>query len=228
MIDSLVSVPIESHPHTYRERRPAPVTVARQRMLWDAAREDATIPHSPHNPPVPMSDDLRFPVGRYQRPASLSAEEFDGAVAALTMQAERLRSVVEGLNDEQLDTPYRPDGWTVRQLVHHVADSHLNMYIRLKLALTEDNPTIKPYDQDAWALLSDVRDVPVATSLALFDAVQQRALAVLRKTSAADRARTMIHPDNGPTRVDQLAALYAWHGAHHIAHIQGLRTRLGW
>jgi len=175
-----------------------------------------------------MTDNLSYPIGRFSRPAALNAAEFDTAVDALTVQADRLRLAVEGLSDAQLDTPYRPDGWTVRQLTHHMADSHVNMYVRLKLALTEDNPTIKPYDQDAWVQLSDIREVPVATSLELFDAVQQRALSVLRNTSASDRERTFLHPENGLTRVDQLAALYAWHGDHHIAHLRNLRTRMNW
>lgn len=175
-----------------------------------------------------MSDDLSYPIGKFQRPASLSADEFSGELRRLETQAERLRKALEGLNDAQLDTPYRPGGWTVRQLAHHVADSHMNMYIRLKLALTEDNPTIKPYDQDAWVLLSDIKEIPIATSVGILDAVQQRALSVLRNTSEADRARTFMHPENGPTRVDQMTALYAWHGDHHVAHINNVRARMGW
>lgn len=175
-----------------------------------------------------MTDDLRFPIGKFERAASLNANEFNTAIDTLTSQADRLRAAVDGLSDAQLDTPYRPDGWTVRQLTHHVADSHVNMYLRLKFAMTEDNPTIKPYDQDLWVTLADVREVPVATSLELFDAVQQRALSVLRNTTEAERQRTFFHPENGPTRIDQLAALYAWHGDHHIAHIDNLRKRMGW
>lgn len=175
-----------------------------------------------------MTEDLSYPIGKFARPATLSADEFGAAVASLTSQPDRLRMVVEGLSDAQLDTPYRPGGWTVRQLTHHVADSHMNLYMRLKLALTEDNPTIKPYEQDEWVKLSDTREVPVATSLVLLDAVQQRTVSVLRNTSMSDRERTFLHPANGPTRVDQLAALYAWHGDHHIAHIRNLRTRMGW
>lgn len=175
-----------------------------------------------------MTDDLRYPIGRFQRPASLDSSAFDNAVATLAAQPERFRDTLDGLNDEQLDTPYRPDGWTVRQLVHHVADSHVNMYTRLKLALTEDAPTIKTYDQDAWVQLPDVRETPVALALTLLDAVQQRATCVLRSTSAAARERVLVHPENGPMRVDQLAALYAWHGDHHMAHIRNLRTRMNW
>lgn len=175
-----------------------------------------------------MSDDLSYPIGKFQRPASLNNEEFSSEVHRLETQAERLRLALDGLSDAQLDTPYRPGGWTVRQLAHHVADSHMNMYIRLKLALTEHNPTIKPYDQDAWVLLSDVREIPIATSVGILDSVQKRAISVLRNTTADDRARTFMHPENGPTRVDQMTALYAWHGDHHIAHINNLRTRMAW
>lgn len=175
-----------------------------------------------------MSDDLSYPIGKFQRPASLNDATFAEELGRLETQAARLKMALDGLSDEQLDTPYRPGGWTVRQLAHHVADSHMNMYIRLKLAMTEDNPTIKPYDQDAWVLLSDTRETPVAVSVGILDSVQRRALSVLRSTSAADRARTFMHPENGPTRIDQMTALYAWHGDHHIAHVAKLRTRMGW
>lgn len=175
-----------------------------------------------------MTADLSYPIGKFQRPATLSDSEFQAAVSTLATQPTRLRAAATGLTENQLDTPYRPGGWTVRQLIHHVADSHINMYIRLKLALTEDTPTIKPYDQDAWVLLADIAAVPVEISLVLLDAVHTRALPVLRGLSAAQRERIFMHPENGPTRVDQLAALYAWHGDHHIAHVTGLRERMGW
>ena len=175
-----------------------------------------------------MSDDLSYPIGKFQTSAALDAEAFSNALSRLETQAERLGLAVDGLDDAQLDTPYRPGGWTVRQLAHHVADSHMNMYMRLKLAMTEDNPTIKPYDQDAWVVLADTRETPIAVSVGILDAVQRRALSVLRNTSPADRARTYHHPDNGPTRIDQMTALYAWHGDHHIAHVVNLRARMGW
>ena len=175
-----------------------------------------------------MSEDLSFPIGKFRRPASLTDFEFGEAVETLAKQPAALRASVRDLTDAQLDTPYREGGWTVRELAHHVPDSHLNMYVRLKLALTEDSPTIKPYDQDAWSKLADTQIVPVATSLQLMEAVQERAVAVLRATTPADRERTLMHPENGLMRIDQLAALYAWHGDHHIAHIQNLRTRMGW
>ena len=175
-----------------------------------------------------MTEDLSFPTGKFQRPSSLSPSEWDSAVRKLATQPTRLRAAVLGMNEQQLDTPYRPGGWTVRQLVHHVADSHLNMYIRLKLGLTEDNPTITPYDQDAWSKLADVNEVPIATSLQLLDSVHERALSVLRHVAEKDRERQFMHPENGPTRIDQLVALYSWHGDHHIAHVSNLKMRMGW
>jgi hypothetical protein len=175
-----------------------------------------------------MSENLSFPIGEFKRPSSLTEAEWQTAIDTLASQPTRLRSALTGLDDTQLDTPYRPGGWTVRQLAHHVPDSHMHMYIRLKLALTEDHPIVKPYDQDAWAQLPDVRDVPIATSLLIFESVHERAIAVMRTVNLAGRERVFMHPENGPTRVDQLAALYAWHGDHHIAHVQNLRLRMGW
>lgn len=175
-----------------------------------------------------MSHDLSFPIGKFRRAPSLSDTEWQAAVNTLATQPMRLRTALTGLDNEQLDTPYRPGGWSIRQLAHHVPDSHLNMYVRLKLALTEENPTVKPYDQDAWSKLADVREVPIATSLALFDAVHERAISVLRHVTPQERERVYMHPESGPTRVDQLAAMYAWHGDHHIAHVQNLRQRMGW
>jgi hypothetical protein len=124
--------------------------------------------------------------------------------------------------------PYRPDGWTVRQVVHHVPDSHLNAYTRFKLGLTEDTPTIKPYDEAKWAQLEDSRSTPIATSLALLDAVHDRWLRVLRAMSSSDFARTLNHPENGVMNLDQMLALYEWHGRHHVAHVTNLRSRNGW
>lgn len=175
-----------------------------------------------------MSDHLSFPIGKFKRPPSLNEAEWQAAIDSLASHPVRFRAALTGLDDQQLDTPYRPGGWTVRQLAHHVPDSHLHMYIRLKLALTEDSPTVKTYDQDAWARLPDVRTVPITTSLLILDAVHERVNAVLRTVSVAERQRIFMHPDNGSTRVDQLAALYAWHGDHHVAHVQNLRVRMGW
>ena len=173
-------------------------------------------------------DDLRFPVGRFQRPESLSDEQRRAAIQTIADTPKNFRAAVAGLNDSQLDTPYRPDGWTVRQVVHHVPDSHMNAYTRFKLALTEDQPTVKPYDEAAWALLEDARSTPIETSLTLLDAVHDRMVRVLRAMSPSDYSRTLFHPENGVMTIDQLLAMYEWHGKHHTAHITNLRARNGW
>jgi uncharacterized damage-inducible protein DinB len=179
--------------------------------------------------PLPaMSDDLRFPVGRFQRPVSLSDEQRAAAIAAIAAAPAKLRAAVRGLSESQLDTPYRPDGWTVRQVVHHVPDSHSNALTRFKLALTESTPTIKPYDEAAWANLGDVRTTPVETSLVLLEALHDRWVRLLHSIAPADFDRTLNHPENGLMNLHQLLALYAWHGEHHVAHVANLRTRNGW
>jgi hypothetical protein len=132
------------------------------------------------------------------------------------------------LTEDQLDTPYRPEGWTVRQLVHHVADSHMNAYVRFRLAFTEENPTIKPYEESAWAELSDANSMPVGVSLALLGSLHERLVTLLRNTPDAFFARTLNHPENGPMTVDMLLNVYAWHGKHHAAHVRGLRERMHW
>jgi hypothetical protein len=140
-----------------------------------------------------------------------------------------LRAAVEGLSAKQLDTPYRPDGWTVRQVVHHVPDSHLNAYIRFKLGLTEETPTIKPYDEALWAKLPDSRDTPVETSLSLLATLHDRWVRLLRAMEPADFTRQINHPEwEKPLSLDAVLALYAWHGPHHTAHVTGLRQRMGW
>jgi uncharacterized damage-inducible protein DinB len=174
------------------------------------------------------SADLSFPTGRFQRPASLDADARTRAIDVIAATPARLREAVRGLTDEQIDTAYRPGGWTVRQVVHHLPDSHLNAYIRFKLALTENEPTIKPYDEGRWAELVDSKVVPIATSLSLLDAVHERWVAILRAMSASDFERPLIHPENGRQRLDQMLALYAWHGPHHVAHVTKLRERMGW
>ena len=139
-----------------------------------------------------------------------------------------MRDAVEGLSSEQLDTPYRPGGWTVRQVVHHVPDSHMNSYVRFKLALTEDEPTIKPYEQERWAELADARNEPVETSLVLLESLHRRWVSLLKSLKAAELARTFRHPELGVMTLDRNLALYAWHGKHHVAHIKSLRARNGW
>ena len=172
--------------------------------------------------------DLRYPIGRVQRVRSLSPEARRAAIDTIADTPARLRAAVSGLTDAQLDTPYRDGGWTVRQLVHHVADSHMQAFIRTRYALAERNVTITPYDESAWAELADMRTVPATTSLALLDALHARWVHLLRATPAADFSRTIMHPENGEMTVDDLVSTYEWHGRHHTAHVTGLRERMGW
>jgi hypothetical protein len=175
-----------------------------------------------------MSDDLRYPVGRFQKPDRLGDAMRDDFIDEIATLPRNLRAAVEGLTADQLETPYRPDGWTVRQLVHHLPDSHVNAYVRLKLALTEDEPTIKTYEEHLWAELDDSRTTPIATSLALLEALHDRWVHVWRSMAPADFQRKLRHPDAGPLTMDQALALYAWHGRHHVAHVTSLRRRNGW
>jgi len=140
----------------------------------------------------------------------------------------KLRGAVAGLADAQLDTPYRPDGWTVRQVVHHVPDSHLNSYVRFKLALTEDDPTIKTYAEDRWAELADSKATPIEVSLTLVDSLHDRWMRLLRSLTPEEWKRTFRHPELGPMTLEKTLALYAWHGRHHVAHITELRKRMSW
>jgi uncharacterized damage-inducible protein DinB len=172
--------------------------------------------------------DLRYPVGRLERKSSLTSSERRAAIDAIAAAPPALRAAVKGLTDAQLDTPYRPEGWTVRQVVHHVADSHMNAYMRFRLALTESNPTIKPYDEAKWAELPDARTLPIGVSLDLLDRLHDRLVHLLRATKDADFQRTLQHPENGPMTMDSLLAVYAWHGRHHTAHVTGLRERMKW
>ena len=173
---------------------------------------------------TPSLEDLRYPVGRFAPDPSRSHAE---QVETLRRLPENLRAAVSGLNDAQLDTPYRDGGWTVRQLVHHIADSHANSYIRVKLALTEHNPTIKPYDEAAWANLADSR-MPIDVSLALTDAVHARLVNLLESMTDADYKKTFQHPERGAVSLAANLAMYDWHSRHHIAHITRLRQRMGW
>ena len=173
--------------------------------------------------------DLRYPVGKFDAKNPITAESRAAAIRDIAALPDTLRAALAGLDDAQLDTPYRPDGWTVRQVVHHLADSHLNAYTRVKLALTEDNPTIKPYLEKEWAELFDSRTLSVAPSLGIIDGVHQRWVAVLGRLADDDFARTVVHPEHGRMlSIDFRTALYAWHSLHHVAHVTELRTREGW
>jgi hypothetical protein len=171
--------------------------------------------------------DLRYPIGKFERPATITPELRTEWISTLEAAPSRLRSAVAGLKDDQLDTPYRPEGWTLRQVVHHVADSHMNSFIRFRLALTEDEPTVKPYDEAKWALLKDAR-LPVEVSLQLVDGVHHRMVVMLRSLAPADFDRKFRHPQLGLMDLNANLALYAWHSRHHVAHITGLRERSGW
>ena len=173
--------------------------------------------------------DLRYPVGRLKMEDNLTEERRREFIEEIASAPGELRAAVEGLSDQQGDTQYRPDGWTVRQVVHHLVDSHLNSYIRFRLALTEDSPTIKPYDQEKWAQLEDAKNDPIETSLDLFESMHKRWVSLLSSLSPADFARTFSHPETGKNvTLDRNLCLYAWHGRHHIAHITSLREREGW
>lgn len=173
-------------------------------------------------------DELRYPVGKFHFPASVSATDLTQFLDQIEAAPARMRAAVSGLSDAQLGTPYRPGGWTVRQVVHHVPDSHMNSYVRFRLALTEDSPTIKPYEEARWAELSDARTLPVEPSLALLESLHARWVPLLRSLSAADWKRTFRHPELGLVSLENNAALYAWHGRHHVAHITSLRDRMQW
>ena len=175
-----------------------------------------------------MIDDLRFPTGKFHFNPDVTPEVRRQSVAAIRDAPSALRAAVRGLSEAQLNTPYREGGWTVRQVVHHVPESHMNAYIRFKLALTEDNPTIKAYDEDAWSKLGDVERTPVDTSLALLDAVHHRWVTLLDVMRPEDFGRPLVHPESGPMTLDRLLQMYAWHGRHHVAHVTSLRAREGW
>lgn len=172
--------------------------------------------------------DPRYPIGKLEMPAQVSQARRQQAIDEIASTPGKLRAAVKGLNDAQLDTPYREGGWTVRQVVHHVPDSHLNAYVRLKLALTEENPTIKPYDEAAWANLADSKSTPIEVSLTLMDSVHDRWVRILRSMKPEQFARKLVHPENGERTVDWLLFLYEWHGKHHTAHITELRKQKGW
>ena len=176
-----------------------------------------------------MAPDPRYPIGEFdRRDVELSPQLRDARIATLTDLPSRLRDAVYGLDDAQLDTEYRPGGWTIRQVVHHLPDSHANAFIRFKLALTEDEPpTIKPYMEDRWAMLGDAK-MPIEVSLKMIEAIHERWVALLDSMSFSDYQKEFIHPETGTWTLDAALALYAWHSEHHTAHITTLRERMGW
>jgi hypothetical protein len=172
--------------------------------------------------------DLSYPIGKFHFAGSLTNDQRNRLIDDIEAVPTHMRAAVAGLSPQQFDAPYRPGGWTVRQVTHHVPDSHLNAYVRFKLALTEDEPTIKPYEQQLWAELPDTKQTPIEVSLALLDSLHDRWVRLLRSLGAADWRRSFRHPELGVVGLEKNLALYAWHGRHHVAHITGLRERSGW
>ena len=168
-------------------------------------------------------DDLRYPIGQFAFPESTTAQQRKEWIREIAEAPTKLQSAIAGLTEKQLDTPYRPGGWTVRQVVHHLPESHLNSYVRFKLALTEDAPAIKPYDEARWAETPDVAATPIEVSLNLLESLHQRWVRLLEFMTGADFTRSFRHPEIGLVRLDRNLALYAWHGKHHVAHITSLR-----
>ena len=172
--------------------------------------------------------DLRYPVGKFEYQGPLGEAQRSVLIQQIADTAANVRHALTALSETQLDTPYRPGGWTVRQVVHHVPDSHMNAYVRFKMALTEDEPTIKTYAEDRWAELADTRATPIEISLTLLDSLHDRWLHLLRSFSDEHWKRTFRHPELGPMTLEKTLALYAWHGRHHVAHITELRKRMSW
>ena len=172
-----------------------------------------------------MTSDLSYPVGKLTYDSDVTPAKRTAWIRQIAEAPAALRSAVAGLTDAQLDTPYRPGGWTVRQVAHHVPDSHMNAYIRFKWTLSEDNPTIKAYDQDAWAKIADTRLTPVSVSLDLLEAVHKRLVVLMESLKEENWTRPLVHPENGPMTLDKMLQVYAWHGRHHVAHITELRRR---
>jgi uncharacterized damage-inducible protein DinB len=175
-----------------------------------------------------MMSDPRYPIGRFSPDAAPTPATRARHIEAISGLPQRMRQAIADLKDNQLNTPYREGGWTVRQVVHHVPDSHLNAYIRFKWAMTEENPTIKAYDETAWAALKDSELTPVDVSLDLLESLHSRWAVLLRSMMPEDFQKKFVHPDSGPHDCDWLLSLYSWHGNHHVAHITELRERMGW
>jgi uncharacterized damage-inducible protein DinB len=172
--------------------------------------------------------DPRYPIGKFSFDGTLTANQKTQYLNDIEQAPGKLRDALKGLSDQQLNTPYRDGGWTVRQVTHHVPDSHMNAYIRFKLALTEDEPTIRPYMEDRWAELPEAKQAPIDVSLALLDSLHQRWTMMLRNISDADWKRNFQHPEMGLLSLEKTLALYAWHGRHHVAHVTTLREKMGW
>ena len=172
---------------------------------------------------------LRFPIGRFKAPEQYTDTLINQYIEEIAALPRQMKAVTEPLSDEQLDTSYRPEGWTLRQVIHHVADSHLNSYIRFKWTLTEDSPLIKTYSQKDWAMLPEAKSAPISISLDILESLHKRWVLMLKNIDAEDRKREFIHPEtNRPFSLNLAIALYAWHGRHHVAQIESLKKEKGW
>ncbi|WP_114748912.1 YfiT family bacillithiol transferase [Pleomorphovibrio marinus] len=172
---------------------------------------------------------LKYPIGKFEKPTIISRNHLLKWIQDISSFPERLKNEVKLLTNEQLDTPYRPGGWRIRQVIHHCADSHMNSLTRLKLSLTEDQPIIKPYDEKRWAELSDAKDMPIEPSLKILEGIHERWTVLLHNLNENEYGRSFVHPENGQIlRVDETIGLYAWHCNHHLAHITTLKKRSHW
>jgi hypothetical protein len=172
--------------------------------------------------------DPRFPIGKFTYETAPTAEQRKTLIENIARTPAALRASIQGLSEKQIETPYRDGGWTVRQVVHHVPESHMNAYVRFKLALTEDEPTIKTYEEDRWAKLPDVQSTPLEVSLSMLELLHDRWVRVLRAIQPEEWKRTFRHPELGVVPLEKNLALYSWHGQHHVAHVTELRKRMGW
>jgi hypothetical protein len=175
-----------------------------------------------------MTNDPRFPIGKFHFNGNMTEQQKAQCLDDIEQTPMRLRAAVHGLDNQQLDTPYRDGGWTIRQVVHHVPDSHMNSYVRFKLALTENEPTIRPYMENLWAELPEAKSAPIEPSLALLDSLHNRWMLALRGIKPEEWKRNLRHPEMGLLSLEKTLALYSWHGRHHVAHITELRKRMGW
>lgn len=173
-------------------------------------------------------EDLKYPVGKFDLSAAWDSSAIETEIRVIEEFPQRLRDAVKGMSDEQLDTLYRPGGWSARQVVHHLADSHINCYVRFRWALTENNPDIKTYYEDRWAELPDAKTADPEISLALLEAIHRRWVLLMRSFTPEDFTRTFNHPENGVMSLKNAIALYSWHCRHHLAHIEKLKERMGW
>jgi uncharacterized damage-inducible protein DinB len=172
--------------------------------------------------------DPRYPVGKFTYAGPPDEAQRGHMIREIEQTPAALRAAIKGLSPQQIETPYRESGWTVRQVIHHVPESHMNAYIRFKLGLTEDSPTIKPYEEDRWAKTGEVQSTPLEVSLTLLDSLHDRWVRLLRSLKPEEWKRSFNHPEMGPMPLEKSLALYAWHGRHHAAHITELRKRMGW